>query len=139
MSTEAADATPPFSGALIERLSRAAWAVRANARILGATPVGCAASTEVGEIFTGCNVEHRFRSHDIHAETNALSTLVSAGGTRCSQILVVAERDSFTPCGACLDWIFEIGGYSCQVGFQPAPGVAPVWYTAGELMPHYPH
>lgn len=121
------------------RLSTAAWEARANARVLGPTRVGCAVLAGDGATYRGCNVEHRFRSHDIHAETNALSSLVAGGGTSCSHVLVVAERDKFTPCGACMDWIFEIGGPACMVGFQHAPGGQVTWFSAAELMPHYPY
>jgi cytidine deaminase len=53
-------------------------------------------------------------------------------------MLVVAERELFTPCGACLDWIFQFGGPGCHVAFQAARDREPVLYTAGVLMPHYP-
>lgn len=133
------DVPDRLSAEQVHLLSNAAWAVRANARILGATAVGCAALADTGEVFTGCNIEHRFRSHDIHAETNTLSTLVAAGARACSHVLVAAERDNFTPCGGCMDWIFEIGGAKCQVGFQSAPGSEIRWYSAATLMPFYPH
>lgn len=120
-------------------LSTAAWEARANARVIGPTRVGCAVLAGDGATYHGCNVEHRFRSHDIHAETNALSSLVAGGATSCSHVLVVAERDKFTPCGACMDWIFEIGGPACMVGFQQAPGAEITWFSAAELMPHYPY
>lgn len=123
---------------MLTRLSTSAWKARESARILGATKVGCAALADTGKIYAGCNVEHRFRSHDIHAETNALSSLVAAGATSCSAVLVVAERQNFTPCGSCLDWIFEIGGQGCQVGFQSNPQFPATWYQARQLMPHYP-
>lgn len=122
----------------VAKLSNIAWAANASARILGATRVGCAALADTGDVYAGCNVEHRFRSHDIHAETNALSSLIAGGASSCSVVLVVASRSKFTPCGACLDWIFEIGGPECRVGFQPAPHDRISWWRAEELMPHYP-
>lgn len=120
-------------------LIEAAWQARESARVLGKTKVGCAALADTDRIYAGCNVEHRFRSHDIHAETNALSSLVAAGASSCAVVLVVAEREKFTPCGACMDWIFEIGGSECLVGFHAdrnSPDVR--WHYADELMPHYP-
>lgn len=146
MSPEPPLATPSGSASCgetqatrIEALSSAAWKARSHARILGATAVGCAALTDGGEIYTGCNVEHRFRSHDIHAETNTLGNLVAAGGATCVRILVVAERDNFTPCGSCLDWVFEIGGPDCQVGFQASTAANITWWAASDLMPFYPY
>ena len=35
--------------------------------------------------------------------------MISAGKKKLDAILVVSERDKFTPCGGCLDWI-EFGG-----------------------------
>lgn len=130
---------PDIAPQLLARLSETAWRAHASARILGATRVGCAVLADTGEVYAGCNVEHKFRSHDIHAETNAISSLVAGGATSCQLVLVVASRARFTPCGACLDWIFEIGGAECLVGFQASPETSISWYKADELMPHYPH
>lgn len=119
-------------------LSEAAWSVRRNARLHGRTSVGCAVLSDTGQIFVGCNIEHRFRSHDIHAEVNAISTLVAAGGRRLRAILIAAERDRFTPCGSCLDWIFELGGEDCLVLSEQSPGQPAHCHLAQDLMPFYP-
>lgn len=121
-----------------ERLSDIAWAVRENARILGKTRVGCACVTMNNRYFSGCNIEHKYRSHDIHAETNAISSLIANGGKDIAYILIVAEREQFTPCGSCMDWIFEIGNEKTMVGFQNKKFGKIKWHTAGELMPFYP-
>jgi cytidine deaminase len=131
-------AVPEITPQVLAELSKSAWLANASARILGATRVGCAVLANTGDVYAGCNVEHRFRSHDIHAETNALSSLVAGAASSCSVVLVVAERQKFTPCGACLDWIFEIGGPACYVGFQAEPEGPVSWFLANELMPHYP-
>lgn len=91
-----------------------------------------------GGVFSGCNVEHRFRSHDVHAEVNALTTMIAAGHSSARAVLIAAERNRFTPCGACLDWIFELGGDDCIVAFQGKRGAPVDALTAAELMPHYP-
>jgi cytidine deaminase len=122
----------------VEVLSERAWSVRERSRLVGKTAVGCAVETDTGEVFEGCNVEHRYRSHDIHAEVNALSSMVAGSGARAVSVFVAAERDHFTPCGACLDWIFELGGPECVVYVQSHRGEAPKRYKANELMPHYP-
>jgi cytidine deaminase len=100
--------------------------------------VGAAVLSDDGSMFVGCNVEHRFRSHDVHAEVNALTTMAAHGEHRALAVLVVAERDRFTPCGGCLDWIFELGGPDCVVGFQRSPQAPVSALRADALMPHYP-
>lgn len=100
------------------------------------TKVGAAVLTSGGYIFAGCNIQHRHRSHDIHAEISAISSMVSSGHRDLVAIIIVADRAMFTPCGACLDWIFEFGGPECEVGFMN--NTLELFYTAKQLMPFYP-
>ncbi|WP_197074822.1 hypothetical protein [Rhodococcus sp. MEB064] len=122
----------------LDVLARAAWSVRDRAVVLGKTKVGCAARSSKGRVWVGCNIEHRFRSHDIHAEVNAIGNLIAGGDDRLEVIFIAAERSRFTPCGSCLDWIFEIGGESCVVIAQSKVGGSSFTTTAGQLMPFYP-
>lgn len=118
-----------------------AWSARDNARLTstGKTRVGAVVYSALhDQCFTGCNVEHRFRSHDIHAEVNAISSLVVAGVKTFDAILIVATRSKFTPCGSCMDWIMEIGGPDTKIMFQSDSTSDICVYTAKELMPHYP-
>ena len=133
------DSAASVSEGTWQRLSELAWSSREQARTLGATKVGAAVLSAEGEIFPGCNVEHQFRSHDVHAEVNALATMVAHGHKQAVAILIASERDRFTPCGACLDWIFELGGPNCLVAFQPSPRSERNLYRADDLMPYYPH
>jgi cytidine deaminase len=130
--------TCEVSEALVDQLADQAWRVRDAARSIGGTKVGCAALAEGGGIFVGCNVEHRFRSHDIHAEVNAIGSLVASDGGRLIAIFIAAQRNKFTPCGGCLDWIFEVGGEECLVYSEKQRGGPRICYTAAQLMPHYP-
>jgi cytidine deaminase len=123
---------------VLTQLSNAAWSVREHAFVLGSTKVGCALITEDGSIYGGCNIEHRFRSHDIHAEVNAIGTMVTAGGTRFRILLIAAEREFFTPCGACMDWIMQFASDDAVVVFQGTRAGEHVAYLATELMPYYP-
>ena len=41
--------------------------------------------------------------------------MVAAGDGHAVTVFIAAERERFTPCGACLDWIFELGGAECVV------------------------
>lgn len=121
-----------------EKLAAAAWQCRSNAYIQGETRVGAALLTDTGRIFAGCNLEHIFRCHDVHAEVNAIATMVAAGETGLKAVLIAAECSFFTPCGGCLDWIFQLGGKDCLVASQSRPGEEIKVFTARELMPHYP-
>ena len=120
------------------RLAAAAWKVRDNSYIVGTTKVGAALICKSDAIYAGCNVEHRFRSHDIHAEVNAISSMVAAGEHEFLAILVVAERERFTPCGGCMDWIMELGHSDALVAFHRDIDAPPRIWQATELMPHYP-
>lgn len=121
-----------------ETLAEAAWNVRENAYTFGHTKVGAAVLSADGEMFLGCNVEHRFRCHDVHAEVNAITSMVTSGRTQLVAIVIAAERERFTPCGSCMDWIYQFGQGSCQVGYQTVPGGKIIILTAEELMPYYP-
>lgn len=127
-----------ISATQFEDLARLAWEARERAFVIGPTKVGCAVLAEDGQTFLGCNVEHRFRSHDVHAEVNALTTMVAAGQKRAVALVIAAERELFTPCGACVDWIMQLAGPRCIVGFQARPGGPITKHSASDLMPFYP-
>lgn len=119
-------------------ISNKAWSVRENAYLVGKTKVGAALITETGNIYSGCNVEHIFRCHDIHAEVNAISNMISNGEHKFQAILIVAERKKFTPCGGCMDWIMQHGGNECVVAYQNELNGEIYKFLAKELMPEYP-
>lgn len=119
-------------------LVKAAWQVRENAYIFGNTKVGAAVMSKDGGVFVGCNIEHKFRSHDVHAEVNAITSMVAAGQTDLVAVFIVAERYRFTPCGACMDWIYQFGGDSCIVSYQSEKGGEIRTFSARDLMPYYP-
>src|SRR4051812_33839984 len=115
-----------------------AWRTRDQAYLIGNTAVGAVAVADGGRLFAGCNVEHRFRCHDIHAEVSAIAAMVAQGAQKLSGIVVVAHRERFTPCGGCMDWIFQFGGPDCFVAYQCEPDGPVTVLTAHELMPFYP-
>lgn len=120
-------------------LASYAWSARENAFILGKTKVGAAVLSIDNKIYTGCNVENRYRNHDVHAEVNAITNMVNNGVANMVAIIVVAYRKQFTPCGSCLDWIFQFGGEDCLVGWQSDPNGVINFFKAKQLMPHYPY
>lgn len=123
----------------LDELANRAWLARDNAYVIGKTKVGAALCTSSGEVFTGCNVEHRYRVGDVHAEVNAITNMVNAGFSSFDRIVIVAERDRFTPCGSCLDWIFQFAGPECVIAYQTSRKSEIIRHTAHELMPYYPY
>ena len=119
-------------------LATEAWKCRHNAFVIGNTKVGSAVMCGNGAIFSGCNVEHRYRCHDVHAEANTISTMVARGHTDLVAVLVVADREYFTPCGGCMDWILQFGSPGFLVAYQSREGGNLKVFKAGDLMPHYP-
>jgi cytidine deaminase len=128
----------PASSKIWASLEDKAWEVREKAHIYNKTKVGAALLDKRDHVYGGCNVEQRFRSHDIHAEVNAIGSMVAEGGQTLVAILVVSDKTLFTPCGACMDWILQFGGDRCLVGYQSAKGAGIAVYEARELMPFYP-
>ena len=120
------------------KLAEKAWKVRENSFLYSKTKVGAAALSESGNIYVGCNVQQIYRSHDIHAEVNAIGNMISHGDHNLIAILIVAERKFFTPCGSCMDWIMQFGGENCVVGVQNVQNSEVKEYFAKELMPYYP-
>jgi cytidine deaminase len=124
----------------LQRLAKDAWAARDRAYVVGTTKVGCTVLCADGAIYSGCNVEHKYRCHDVHAEVNAITTMVGAGGAReIRAIVIAAARERFTPCGGCMDWIMQFAeNGSCIIAIQSEPGGPLKCFTAGQLMPFYP-
>ena len=123
----------------LTEIAKQAWDVREYAYVYGPTKVGCAVLGSNGGVFVGCNIEHKFRSHDVHAEVNAITTMIASGEQKIAALLIAAERDRFTPCGACMDWIMQFAGEECLIGFQATLGGKIQTYSARDLMPYYPH
>lgn len=119
-------------------LAAAAWLVRENAFVFGPTKVGAALITIGGKVYLGCNVEQQFRSHDVHAEVNAITSMVAGGEKEFVAIVIVAEKLRFTPCGGCMDWIYQFGGPDCLIGYQSKRDAELIVLKAHELMPYYP-
>lgn len=127
-----------MTGVDVGALLQVAWTYRDRGLVLRQTAVGAAALADDGTTYGGCNVQQRFHSHDIHAEVNAISTLIAEGRRDLVAIAVVAERDDMGPCGSCLDWILEIGGDECLVVWQCGRDGAVITKHARDLMPFHP-
>lgn len=120
-----------------KQLSEQAWRARNNA-VARKTKVGCAL-TAGGKIFSGCNIEHDW-CNSLHAEVVAMSKAVSNGFTDIEFVLIASDREAFTPCGACIDWLMQFCKEPSKVivGYQNNPANEVVWFYLTSLMPHYP-
>lgn len=131
-----------MSPADVERLLEVAWTYWRRAlvpRLVSKrTRIGAAALAADGTTYGGCNVQQRFHSHDIHAEVNAITTMIAEGREQLVAIAVVSELEDITPCGSCLDWILQIGGDECLVAWQRTRGGEMETRRAREMMPFHP-
>lgn len=121
----------------LKRLFDAALKARANAAAKD-TKVGCGLVDESGRIWVGCNVEHCFLTATIHAETNAIGSMVAGGGKKASALVIVSARDFFTPCGGCCDMIMQYGSGDCEVISMSPDGKIINTSKITDLMPKYP-
>jgi cytidine deaminase len=98
-------------------------------------PVGAAALSEDGEIFTGANVENASYSLTLCAERSAIFQAVSAGKRRLAAVAIFTPTDRPTPpCGSCLQVIHEFGPAAHVYSF--ATGGEPLHATMRDLLPH---
>lgn len=119
-------------------LLQVARAYHERARGLDQRPVGAAVLADDGTIHAGCNVQQRFRSHNVHAEVNAITTMVAEGCRRLVAIAIVAEGEGLPPCGNCLDWILQFGDNDCLVAWQGSRSSTVHSRRARELLPFHP-
>jgi len=91
---------------LEQKLLDKAWEAREYAYPWkSGTKVGCAIYTEKGSIVQGWNIEGLWMT-SIHAEVAAIVQLVK-DGSKGIAIAITSETKFFTPCGSCLDWLFQ--------------------------------
>ncbi len=97
--------------------------------------VGAAVVAEDERVFFGCNVENGSFGLSLCAERSALAAAVAAGARRVRAVVVVTEADPpATPCGACRQWMAELGGPDLEVIAAGTDG-AMHRFTLGQLLP----
>ena len=105
----------------------------------GGIPVGASMLTRHQSIFSGANIEGKWRT-SLHAEMNAIAHMCQAGEREIEAMALVTVRDGFGPCGACLDWLMYLGGPDTEVltqGNEDTPEIY-VIRELRELVPYYP-
>jgi cytidine deaminase len=127
---------------MYSELLSAAWEAREHSNpIKSGTRVGCAIMSPSRQIYTGWNIEGLWQT-SIHAEVSAICK-IKASDLSISLIAIVAAVERFTPCGACLDWIYQYATLDCIIITQNRiqTMVGPLVcerYSIKELMPFYP-
>ena len=99
--------------------------------------VGAAILDGDGNVHSGCNVENAAYPEGICAETNAIGSMVAAGGKRIARSVVVGGRDGLeacTPCGGCRQRIREFADDDTIVAVVGASGGLER-FTIRELLP----
>ena len=94
--------------------------------------VGTALLTKSGKVYTGCNVENLSFGATICAERCAIAKAVSEGERDFSAIAVYAGEKFTSPCGICLQTIYE---FTKDIDIVLADRNAIKVYKLQDLMP----
>lgn len=98
-------------------------------------PVGAAVVSEDDRVFFGCNVENASYGLSICAERSALASAVANGAKRVKAVVIFTESNPpAAPCGACRQWIAELGRPECEV-ICANPSGAIRRFTLAQLLP----
>lgn len=98
-------------------------------------PVGAAIRTEDGKIYVGANIENLSFPQGWCAEPTAIGAMIMGGGSRISEIAVIAEKLALCPpCGGCRQKIAEFAGPETRVYLCDEQGVQKTM-TMEELLP----
>ncbi len=86
--------------------------------------------------FSGCNVENAAYGLTQCAEANAIGTMIASGDKRIQEILILGNTASLcTPCGACLQLIYEFATAETQVHLATPQGVQ-MTAPFGDFLPY---
>ena len=116
------------------RLARAAARARRRAYApYSRFPVGAAALTADGMIYTGCNVENASYGLTLCAERVAIHTAVADGHRRVTALAVAGPAGgTLVPCGACRQVMAEFG---VQIVILASARGAPAILSLPDLLP----
>lgn len=121
----------------IDKLLKEAWRARGFAHPhKSGTKVGCAVLTDKGNVVSGWNIEGLWMT-SIHAEVCAICNLVKLK-EKAVLIAIVAKTELFTPCGACMDWLFQFATDNAKIIVQNKRKEIKE-FSIKELMPYYPN
>lgn len=101
--------------------------------------VGASILAENGKIYSGTNVENISYPCGTCAEESAISAMIKDGQRKIKEIAIVADSQNLiTPCGACLQRIFEFSDQNTVVHLADLKGIQKS-YLISELLPHSFH
>lgn len=97
--------------------------------------VGAAIISSNNNMYSGCNVENISYPNGTCAETGAIAQMVANGDTLIKEIVVVADsKQLITPCGACLQRIFEFSDKNTKVHLADLTSIKKT-YLISDLLP----
>lgn len=96
--------------------------------------VGAALRDEIGALHHGANVENAAFPQGACAEAAAIGALITAGGTRIEEVVVMADTTLITPCGGCRQRLAELSAPDVRVHLCGPEGIRRT-VTLAELLP----
>ena len=116
----------------LSELYKQALAVRDRAYVpYSKFAVGAAIMSTSQKIYTGCNVENVSYPCGTCAEAGAIAAMIAAGERLIQDIVVVADSSNLiSPCGACLQRIFEFSDKNTKVHLVDLEGINKSYATA---------
>lgn len=97
--------------------------------------VGAAILSSNGNMYIGCNVENVSYPCGTCAEAGAIAGMNANGDRLISDIVVVAQSERLiTPCGACLQRIFEFSDKNTKVHLADLTSIKKT-YLISDLLP----
>lgn len=97
--------------------------------------VGVALRDETGALHFGANVENGAFPQGACAEAAAIGALVTAGGHRIEEAVVMADTDLIVPCGGCRQRLSEFAGADTPIHLAGPEGVRKT-VTLADLLPY---
>lgn len=97
--------------------------------------VGAAICSSNNNVYVGCNVENVSYPCGTCAEAGAISAMHANGDKLIKDIVIVADSNKLiTPCGACLQRIFEFSDKNTKVHLADLDSIKKTYYIS-DLLP----
>lgn len=97
--------------------------------------VGVALRDEAGALHAGANVENGAFPQGACAEAAAIGALITAGGHRVEEAVVMADTDLIVPCGGCRQRLSEFAAADTPIHLAGPEGVRKT-VTLADLLPY---